>query len=111
MAAWRAAARAARAAWLAPGATERTVELSYGTDSAVNYGWQMTLDLAVHAWDLASGLGREYRIPDALAERLYETFAPQLPLWQGSGLFADPVQVGPDADPHTRLLALLGRTA
>ncbi|WP_440901108.1 hypothetical protein [Actinosynnema sp.] len=29
--------------------------------------------------------------------------------WSGSGLFADPVPVGADADAQTRLVALLGR--
>jgi uncharacterized protein (TIGR03086 family) len=109
VAVWRRSSQAARREWLAPGAIERQVHLSYGTDSAANYGWQMTLDLAVHSWDLATGLGVAFRVPDELAEALYREFAEQIPKWQGLGLFAGPVAVPADADPHTRLLALLGR--
>jgi uncharacterized protein (TIGR03086 family) len=109
VAAWRAAADAARRAWLEPGVLDRSVHLSYGTDTATNYGWQMTLDLAVHGWDLATGIGVGYRIPDELAGDLLRTFADVIPQWQGTGLFAKQVPVPPDADQHDRLLGLLGR--
>jgi uncharacterized protein (TIGR03086 family) len=107
---WRGSAETARRAWLEPGVLDRSVHLSYGTDTAVNYGWQMTLDLAVHAWDLSVGLpGEPYRIPDDLAEALFTLFAPQIPQWREFGIFDPPVPVPADADPHTRLLGLLGR--
>ncbi|WP_028925987.1 TIGR03086 family metal-binding protein [Pseudonocardia acaciae] len=108
-AAWRSAADAARRAWLEPGVVARTVHLSYGTDSATNYGWQMTLDLAVHGWDLATGIGVGHRIPDELAGDLLRVFGDVIPRWQGLGLFAEPVAVPADASPHARLLGLLGR--
>ena len=119
VAAWRAAADAARRAWLAPGVLDREVHLSYGLERASTYGWQMTLDLAVHAWDLARGISDgsknggtvEYRVPDELAEQLISIFADEVTRWQGSGLFAAPVPVPSDTDSHTRLLALLGRRA
>jgi uncharacterized protein (TIGR03086 family) len=113
VAAWRAGADVARRAWLEPGILDRSVHLSYGDDRATNYGWQMTLDLAVHSWDLAGGIGGDsagYRIPDELAEDLLAVFTPVIQQWQGLGLFDPPL---PDwdgaADPHTRLLGLLGR--
>ncbi|HWN36217.1 MAG TPA: TIGR03086 family metal-binding protein [Pseudonocardia sp.] len=118
VAAWRAGAETARLAWLEPGVLDRSVHLSYGTDSAVNYGWQMILDLAVHAWDLSVGssgdraddpAGDPYRIPDDLAEVLFAIFAPLIPQWREFGIFDPPVPVPADADPHTRLLGLLGR--
>jgi uncharacterized protein (TIGR03086 family) len=109
VAAWRGAADAARRAWLETGVLERSVHLSYGTDRATNYGWQMTLDLAVHGWDLASGIDVGYRIPAELATDLLDVFTPRIAQWQGVGLFDPPVPVPVDADPHTRLLALLGR--
>jgi len=114
VAAWRGGADAARRAWLEPGVLDRSVHLSYGTDSAVNYGWQMTMDLAVHGWDLSVGSSADpaaapYRIPDDLAEDLFTIFAPQIPQWREFGIFDPPVPVPADADPHTRLLGLLGR--
>jgi uncharacterized protein (TIGR03086 family) len=111
VAAWRAAADAARRAWLEPGVLQRQVHLSYGTEKATNYGWQMTLDLAVHGWDLATGIGVDYRIPDELAGDLLTIFSDLISQWQSSGLFAAPEPVSAHADAHTRLLALVGRRA
>lgn len=107
--AWREASEAARAAWLQPGAVERTVHLSYGDESAEEYGWQMTTDLAVHGWDLATALGADAGIPDELASRLLAYVEPQMAAWSGSSMFADPVPVPAEAAPPTRLVALLGR--
>jgi uncharacterized protein (TIGR03086 family) len=107
--AWRAAMDAARAAWLLPGAVERTVHLSYGDESAEEYGWQMVTDLAVHGWDLATALGADAGIPDELAARLLAYIEPQLSKWSGSSMFADPVPVPDDAEPPVKLVALLGR--
>lgn len=109
LAAWSAAKDVARSAWLTPGAVERTVHLSYGEESAEEYGWQMTIDLAVHGWDLATPLGADAGIPDELANALLAYAQPQVSLWSGTAMFADPVTVPDDAPPQTRLVALLGR--
>jgi uncharacterized protein (TIGR03086 family) len=106
---WQAAAKAAREAWLAPGAVDREVHLSYGTVPATQYGWEMTADLAVHGWDLAHGIGAASPIDPPLADALLDVFTDQVPQWQGLGIFAPPVAVAPDADSPTRLVALLGR--
>jgi uncharacterized protein (TIGR03086 family) len=105
---WAVASREARLAWLAPDATERTVHLSMGPTPASEYLWQMTFDLAVHAWDLARALGADETLdPDlvaALADWLGTTE-------MGPGpMFDAPVPVGPDAGPQERLLARAGRT-
>lgn len=105
---WRVSA-AARAALSRPGALNRTVHLSSGTSPAPDYAWQLTLDLAVHGWDLARGIGTAAALPDGLAERLYGIFAGQVNRWQGAGIFDPPVPVGADARPPDRLLGLLGR--
>ncbi|OLF15089.1 TIGR03086 family metal-binding protein [Actinophytocola xanthii] len=106
---WEAAAAAARAAWVEPGALDRTVRLSFGDTAAREYCWQMTVDLAVHGWDLARALGSDPGIGDELATALLGFVEPQAQAWQGSGMFADPVPVADDADPQTRLVAMLGR--
>jgi uncharacterized protein (TIGR03086 family) len=107
--AWRESSGAARAAWLQPGAVEATVHLSYGDERAEEYGWQMTTDLAVHGWDLATALGADAGIPDELASALLAYAQPQVSLWSGTSMFADPVSVPDDAPPQSRLVALLGR--
>lgn len=106
---WEKAAAAARAAWTAPGATDRQVHLSYGEADAADYGWQMTLDLAVHAWDLATGIGAGQPISDEVADALLTMMGPQVEAWQGIGLFAPPVPVPASAPAPDRLIGLVGR--
>lgn len=108
-AAWRAAAGTARGAWLEPDVLERTVHLSFGDAPASDYGWQMTLDLAVHGWDLAVAIGVNDEIADELAGVLLAEFEPQIRGWQGAGIFAPPLDPPQGASNQTRLLALLGR--
>ncbi|TCO53426.1 TIGR03086 family metal-binding protein [Actinocrispum wychmicini] len=107
--AWIVAATDAREAWLRPGMADRQVDMSYGLAPAAEYGWQTTLDLAVHGWDLAMGIGEASPLHEELAETLLEVFEPQVWRWQGTGIFAPPVLVPADAGAPARLLALLGR--
>ncbi|RZS43222.1 uncharacterized protein (TIGR03086 family) [Herbihabitans rhizosphaerae] len=109
VAAWEKSATTARGAWLEPGAIERTVHLSFGDTSATEYCWQMTVDLAVHGWDLATAVGVPHRIGDDLAGALIEVAEPAVAHWQGAGIFDPPVPVPGDAPPAERLVALLGR--
>ena len=111
VASWTSAAQAASAALHADGALERTVHLSFGDTPADEYVWQLIPDLTVHAWDLARGVGAN----DALDERLVAVVGDRLeqakPMLAESGVFGRPVDVGVDADPQTRMLAAVGRTA
>jgi uncharacterized protein (TIGR03086 family) len=106
---WETASAAAREAWTEPGATDRQVHLSYGEADAADYGWQMTLDLAVHAWDLATGIGAPQPIGDEVAESLLTTMGPQVEAWQGIGIFGRPVPVPESASAPDRLIGLVGR--
>jgi uncharacterized protein (TIGR03086 family) len=106
---WTTSSQTARSAWLDPGVLDRTVHLSFGDADGREYCWQMTVDLAVHGWDLATALGADAGMGDELAGVLLEYVEPQAPLWQGSGMFAAPVPVPDDADPQSRLVARLGR--
>ncbi|MGV9292449.1 TIGR03086 family metal-binding protein [Amycolatopsis sp. NPDC003676] len=106
---WEKASAAAREAWLSPGALRRTVHVSFGLVPAEEYGWQMTLDLAVHGWDLATALGRPNPVPGLLAGRLLDVLRPMIDDWQGLGLFDPPVAAGRTAAAPDRLVALLGR--
>jgi uncharacterized protein (TIGR03086 family) len=110
MHAWTESAQAARAAWLQPGALVTVVHLSFGDASGAEYCWQMTTDLAVHGWDLATAIGLEAGLGDELATAVLEYVEPQADQWSNFGLFAKPVPVAADADAQTRLVALLGRT-
>lgn len=107
--AWRDSSRAARTAWLEPGAVNRQVWLSYGPDTAKSYLWQMTSDLAVHAWDLARGISADDDLDPELCQALYDHVQPDIESWRTGGLFAEAVPVAADADIQTRLLGIMGR--
>ncbi|KAK1183098.1 TIGR03086 family metal-binding protein [Streptomyces sp. NBS 14/10] len=109
VAAWDKAATAAREAFTAPGALERTVELSYGESPAAEYCAEITIDAAVHAWDLARAIGADERIPKPLVDFSVRAVAPYAAELEKSGMFAAAVEPPSGADAQTRLLALLGR--
>ncbi|CAL9531714.1 putative protein [Actinosynnema sp. ALI-1.44] len=108
--AWVVAAAAAREAWIEPKALAKTVNVSWGTIPASEYCWQMTLDLGVHAWDLARAIGVDDRLDPDLARTLLEYARANAGSYADSGLFDAPVPIPDDADDQTRLVALLGRT-
>lgn len=109
--AWTSAAAASLEAFAAPGALRRSVELSYGRRPALGYCQEMTMDLTVHAWDLARGIQADERLDPDLVSDVLAFIEPQVEQLAGSGLFASPVRVSDEADPQTRLLALVGRRA
>jgi uncharacterized protein (TIGR03086 family) len=109
VAAWRRASAASKEAFGAPGALHRMVELSYGRRPADGYCQEMALDLTVHAWDLARGIGADEHLDEQLVRDLLGFIEPHVDQLAGTGLFDPPIDVGEHADAQTRLLALLGR--
>ncbi|MEV4557768.1 TIGR03086 family metal-binding protein [Kitasatospora sp. NPDC049285] len=109
VAAWTAAADAARTAFEEPGALARTVHLSYGDRRAAGYAREMVVDAVLHGWDLAQGIGADARMDPAAADFALAEVTPHAGALAASGLFADPVPVPADADAQTRLLGLVGR--
>ncbi|MFJ6792833.1 TIGR03086 family metal-binding protein [Streptomyces sp. NPDC091268] len=109
VAAWDRAAAAARAAFAAPGALDRTVRLSYGPALGSAYCSELTADCVVHAWDLARAIGAEDRLPDGLVEFSIKEVMPYAEGLAASGAYAPPVDIPAGADAQTRLLALVGR--
>ncbi|MEV7416276.1 TIGR03086 family metal-binding protein [Streptomyces sp. NPDC089919] len=107
--AWDRAAAGSAAAFAAPGALEKTVQLSYGPAKAAAYCSELTADAAVHAWDLARGIGADDRLPADLVEYSLKEVMPYADGLAASGMFAEPLDIPPGADAQTRLLALLGR--
>jgi uncharacterized protein (TIGR03086 family) len=69
----------------------------------------MALDLTVHAWDLARGIGADEHLDEQLVRDLLGFIEPHVDQLAGTGLFDPPIDVGEHADAQTRLLALLGR--
>ncbi len=112
VAAWTEAAARSRDAVTAPGALEGRVHTSgQGQIPASMYVGQMTMDLAIHAWDLARALDVDDRLDAELVDELTLALEPQAEQLGATGLFAPPVEVDEAADPQTRLLAIVGRDA
>jgi uncharacterized protein (TIGR03086 family) len=106
---WEATSKAAREAWVGPGALEGDIQLGRGPTPAVQYCWEMTLDLAVHGWDLARGIGAPSPLDTDVAEALLPLFAEQVSAFQGIGIFDPPVPVPDTAGAPDKLIALSGR--
>jgi uncharacterized protein (TIGR03086 family) len=99
----------AHAALEQPGALDGTVHLSFGDFSGTYYADQVGGDVLIHSWDLAKGLGLDDTLPEELlpwGQRWAEDVRAQ---FGDNPAFAAPIAVPDDADPQTRLLALLGR--
>lgn len=107
---WEQTSEAAREAIVAPGALDGEVHTSAGRISADAFVAELTLDLAVHAWDLARAIGGDERLDDELVGDLYEQVEEHAEAIAASGMFAAPRPTAPTADLQTRLLALLGRS-
>lgn len=110
-AAWREASSAARAAFSADGALDRTVGLSSGESSTRDYLWEMTVDAAIHAWDLARAIGADERLDQELVRRIHHEIQQDVESLAASGMYDRPVQVAAHADLQTRMLGLFGRRA
>lgn len=108
-AAWHQAARAALAALAPDDVLDRTVHLSAGDSTGAEYLSEVAADLTIHVWDLAQAIGRTEQLPADLVQFAHETFRPRLVEWRAAGLLGEPVQLRGEADPQTRLLALVGR--
>ncbi len=109
LAAYDAACAAAQAAWLEPGASERTCTTSHGDIPASMYASMRVLDVFVHGWDLAIATAQDDRLAPELTETVYHEWQPREAMIRHSGMFAEAPPVPPDADIQTKLLALLGR--
>ncbi len=107
--AWDAACAAAQAAVAEDGAMERIVHLSFGDFPGAFYTMQVFSALLIHSWDLARAIGADDSLPDDLVRASLEFNRPQESVLRESGAFGDQVDVPPDADEQTELLALVGR--
>jgi uncharacterized protein (TIGR03086 family) len=107
--AWETAADAALAA-LATGDLAGTVHLTRGPTPVREYVEELTADLVVHGWDLASATGGDERI-DPVLVRAAAVLADRLPDDGVPGLFDPPLEVPDGAPEQVRVLARFGRRA
>ena len=103
-------AAVAASAFEAPGALEAACAVSYGPVPGSVYAGHRFIDVLIHGWDLAVATRQDTRLDPRLVEACFAIIEPQLDQLKASGAFGSEVAVPADADPQTRLLAMLGRS-
>ena len=111
LAVWQDASRTALAAAAAPDAMTRLVHLSFGDLPGSEYAMQLFADHLVHGWDLATGIGAEPGLGEQAVAACLDWFEANEAAYRSAGAIGPRPDVGPDADPTTRLLAAFGRKA
>ncbi|TFV83226.1 TIGR03086 family metal-binding protein [Blastococcus sp. CT_GayMR16] len=105
---WETAADGALSAFAEDDALMRTVHLERGPTPATEYIFEMTADLVVHSYDLASATDGDTELDGELVTAGL-VFAERLPADGVPGLFDPPLEVSASAPPLVRLLARYGR--
>lgn len=105
---WETAADGALSAFAEDGALLRTVHLTRGPTPATGYILEMTADLVVHAYDLASATDGDTQLDGELVTAAL-VYAEGLPEDGVPELIDPPLDVPPSAPPLVRLLARYGR--
>lgn len=106
---WREIARVMDEAVSVPDAAVRLVHLSYGDVTGHEYIMDLFFDRLIHTWDLAKAIGADTKLDPELVETCYEDIRERAEDLQGSGLFAEPIEVPGDAPIQDKLLAVTGR--
>jgi uncharacterized protein (TIGR03086 family) len=107
--AWDDAAAAAIAAFSPEGALDTDVDSSMGPLAGATYLDELFLDVVIHGWDLARGIGTDDTIEPVFAEQLYAEVAPKEAEIRTWGVYGGTVVPPEGADTQTKLLAVLGR--
>jgi uncharacterized protein (TIGR03086 family) len=105
---WETAADGALSAFAEDDALVRTVHLSGGPMGASDYIFEMTADLTVHSWDLASATAGDTRLDGELVTAAL-IYAERLPEDGIPGVVDPALDVPASAPPQVRLLARFGR--
>src|SRR5919198_6108027 len=108
-AAYRRSVEIARKAVEAPGAMEATCHLSFGDHSGADYASQLFMDTLIHGWDIAKGTGQDTRLDLELVAACLPIAEDLTRQFRSAGVFGEDLPAAPDADPQTKLLALVGR--
>jgi uncharacterized protein (TIGR03086 family) len=106
---YAASAKAAAAAFRAPGALDAPCAVSYGPVPGSVYAGHRFMDVLIHGWDVAAATGQDTALDADLMQACQEVIEPQLEAFRGAGALAGPLRVPADATGQTRLLAMLGR--
>ncbi|HEY6493555.1 MAG TPA: TIGR03086 family metal-binding protein [Trebonia sp.] len=108
-AAYRAQLDRALAAWAAPAAWERSLDVMGSATPAADVAALNIAEMVLHGWDLAAATGQAYTVSDQAATAALRAAEANAELFRQYQGFADPVEVPSTAPVLDRLLALSGR--
>jgi len=111
VATWRGTALAAIEAFRQPGAMEQVVQHPIGARPGSVVARFRMIDQLAHAWDLASAIGVEVEMPEALADAALDFLYPMMDQLTSSQVFGPPIAPPADSPAALRFLGLLGRKA
>ena len=98
----------AAAAFETPDAADRSVHLSFGETTAMDYAQQMAADTVIHSWDLARAIGADAALDPELVDYTYAYMLKVSELWRAGGAFG-PAHTPGDDSTQAKLIALTGR--
>jgi uncharacterized protein (TIGR03086 family) len=103
------AVKQAEEAVCAPGALDRTVQLSFGPTPAREYAWQLLAEHLIHSWDLAAAIGADRRLDPDAVRACAAWFSDREQLFREAGAIGPRVRTPATADDQDRLLGAYGR--
>ena len=110
-AAYRRSVEVARSAVEAPGAMDVTCHLSFGDYSGADYAGQLFMDILIHGWDIARGTGLDTSLDSELVASCLPIAEELTRQFRSAGVFGEDLTATDEANPQTKLLALVGRRA
>ncbi|MFD3923854.1 TIGR03086 family metal-binding protein [Streptomyces sp. NPDC058595] len=106
---YRAALGRAVGAWADPAVWEGEIGEGAGATPAVSVGTLMTLEMALHGWELARATGQEFRLSEEAAAFVLGVVDEYAEMYRKYDGFADPVPLPATAGTFDRALAASGR--
>ncbi|MFN8200020.1 MAG: TIGR03086 family metal-binding protein [Nakamurella multipartita] len=106
---WAAASAASTQAFAAITDWSVPAPIPTGRSTLEDLGWLVTMDLTVHAWDLARAIGAHDELPNDLLASVLDRAKQAKDRWFRPEAFAPSIPVPGCTDDLTELLALSGR--
>ena len=107
---WRTSNAALNEALAQPGALEKKMKAPMGEMPAeLVLGRILSMEVLVHAWDLARAVGGDEHLDQDAAAHALEGIRPVGPMLRRPGFFGPEVEAPEGADAQTQLLCFLGR--
>jgi uncharacterized protein (TIGR03086 family) len=91
------------------GAVERVVSGTVGEAPVALHAGLLTVDHAMHGWDLAKATGQDATIPPEVADAGWAIYGGNIPAEFRGGWFGTEIEMGTETSTQDKLLAYTGR--